>query len=204
MEIAKPIKKIIIALVMIVIFFLTITITFVLLKNKTRSQREKFSPIPTTQVLSPTNTPTPKIKKIGAISLSATKQAVSLTKGEKITVLAKLNSEGRDVVGFDIILKFDQKSLTLDRVKSLLPSFSLFKRAVSTGEVITGAKKVSQKRKIILNNDPLVRLVFTPKREGQYNIGISAANGIDKTQFVNSQTQIIYPKTTNLSIYVKQ
>ena len=201
METTRPTKKIIFGLTIVAVFFLTIIIVFILLKNRTYLQKEKVSPTPIVQSSIPTQ-PALERKKIGRIALSTMRQVVSLTKKEKIVVLTRVDSGGRDVVGFDLIFKFNKKDLNLSKVGLTSANFDLFKRTFSGGEIITGAKKISQKNKIVLNNNQLIKLTFVPKKEGRYNISVISTDNVNKTQFVDSQTKIIYPEVSSLSITV--
>ena len=207
METERSPKKIIFALTIAVLFFLIIIILVLLPKTKSYPEKERISPSPIIPSLTsiPTKEKSPlKGEEGGEIILSAAKKNASLMKREKIIITAKVNSNKRDVVSFDLIFKFDKKGLNLDKVIPLSPDFDLFKKPLSDGEIITGVKKIGRKEKIILNNDQLIKLIFSPKKEGSYTIAIVPTDKMDKTQFVDHETKIIYPEISNLKIAVNQ
>ena len=206
METGKSTKKIIFASTIAALFFLIIIIAL-LLKTKSYPKKEKIFPSPTISLSTPI--PTKKRsplrgEKGGKVTLSATKKSVSLTKREKITVIARVDSDKRDVVGFDLIFKFDKEGLNLDKIISLSPDFKLFKKTLPDGEIITGIKKIDRKGKIILNDNQLIELTFIPKKQGFYTIAVAPADKIGKTQFVDYETKIIYPKIDSLRVTVSQ
>jgi len=208
METAKLEKRALVGLTLAALFFFVLISVVLLWRNRVSdTEKETVVPSPTTTSPSPAlilfkKKESLKLQK-AAVVLSAPKNTFSLAKKEPIKIMARLNSKGEDVVSFNLIFKFDQDGLDLVKINSLLSNeFTIFKKPFSDGMIIMGIKKISYKKRVVLNNSPLMELVFTPKKLGSYVITPIATNGKEKTEFATSQTRMVYPLTRGITLSV--
>ncbi len=161
----------------------------------------RFKPQPKTASLP---TPTAVVTIIPSnsyLSLVSPKMLTRFSQGQEVVLNLTANSNGAEVVGFDALVGYDKTAFDLMSVKSLLPDFKIYQFPKEDYLAITSAKSVTSSVKSPLAGG-VVELVFKAKKVGNFNFFIKSASGKEKTKFVDSQTQIIYPKLNDFALAI--
>jgi hypothetical protein len=131
-------------------------------------------------------------------SLGTTRQPI--TDLVKLEILA--DSNGADVVGYDLILNFDTQAFKVVGVESAQADFSLFKTEKENSLIITGTKKLNANQKTSLTNQKIIVLTLKPQKTGKFSFEILSSLGKEKTQLVDSLSKIYYPKVNQIEIAI--
>jgi len=143
------------------------------------------------------------VQPLGSFSLNTTAEVTSVDVDKTIDLEIMASSEEKSIVGYDIIVKFEEGAVDIVRVSSLLPDFSLYPTKKSDHYIITGVKKLSSRESTILDDTPLLRLTVMPKKSGALNIAIIERLGLEKTQMVDDKTNIFAPKIGEVTLEVR-
>jgi len=65
-----------------------------------------------------------------------------------------------------------------------------------------GSKKVGSEMETVLSNTAIAELVFKSLIKGQYNFSLVEEAGKERTQFIDSNTRILFSKLNSLTIEV--
>src|SRR3989338_7297446 len=116
--------------------------------------------------------PTPAGLTTGSFSL----QSVSGdTKGEidksfDLDIVA--NSEQNLIVGYDVIVKFEQGLLEILPAESLLPDFTIYPLKKSDHYILTETKKFGSNEPTVFTNPAILRLKVLPKAAGALTLSV--------------------------------
>jgi hypothetical protein len=121
------------------------------------------------------------------------------------TITLSINgfSKGKDITGYDILLPIDTSMFEVVRITSTKPGFSIFEFDKGTHRTITGIKDVGTKDVTAFDSTPLVSVVLKAKKQGTSTIAVSEADGNEKTQFVDSEVNVLIPQKGGLQIVVQ-
>ncbi|NTU46950.1 hypothetical protein HGA88_04975 [Candidatus Roizmanbacteria bacterium] len=126
-----------------------------------------------------------------------------LTVGIPIRVEIVGSSLNHAVTGYDVIVSYDKKTLTLVSAQSLLPSFNLFKIEKETGVTLTGVLSLAEKKGEILSATPFIALNFVPKTYGAKTISVMPSLNKSKTQFIDQDNNSFLPLGNEITISVQ-
>lgn len=183
------------------LFFLAIifilTLFFLKSFEKNQPKKENFAIV--------TSTPTNQVFKIektnGAITIHSLKNQYNI--GEEIEIDLKADIEKENIVGYDMVLSYDEKNLEYLKTESLIPSFSIYSYKKDNNLFLTGVKTPQNKEKTIFKNTAFAKIFFRSKNKGIYKIDIISSKDSSKTKLVNDKTQEIYPQLLSITIEVK-
>lgn len=186
------------SLFFLVITFILVTLFFLKFIEKNQFKKENF------EVVNPT--PTNKIFKIektnGIITIHSLKNQYNI--GEEIEIDLKADIEEKEnIVGYDIILSYDEKNLEYLKTESLIPSFSIYPYRQDNNLFLTGVKSPQVKKETIFKNITFAKIFFRVKNKGIYKIDIISNKNSSKTKLVNDKTQEFYPQLSSIIIEVK-
>lgn len=151
-----------------------------------------------------TVTPLPPVTlKMGTISL---KTAADLSTGEvnkplELDVIA--TSDKKSIVGYDVVVTFEEGSLEVDSAKSLLPDFDLYQVKKSDHYILTGTKKLDSIEPTLLDNTAIVRLRLVPKSKGEVLLTVVDRLGLEKSQMVDEETKVLLPKVGQIILEIQ-
>ncbi len=114
-----------------------------------------------------------------------------------------VDSSGKSITGYDLVLAYDQSYLDVQSAVSLLPSFSVFPTKQKENYIVTGVKQLSVKTPVIFTTSPIVRLSFVPKKAGSVTIQVVSQLGSAKSQMVDEETHVILPKTEGITLEIQ-
>lgn len=182
-------NKIIIALLVL------IAVTGVLLYLKGSQTK-----VTNTEGVAPSIVPTER-PTTGMFELTAAETELVVGKPTKVTVVA--NSEGKDVVGYDVILPLSPAEISNVSVKSLVPDFQIFTNESEEYLAVTGIKGLTSKNVNVLSETPLIEITFTPLKAGTLSMFLFEEKGREVTKFVDTDTKLYYPTLTSLDLVVR-
>lgn len=118
---------------------------------------------------------------------------------DPITLKIKASSEGKAVVGYDIILSYDTEAFSVVSAQSLLQSFSLrsFKRPAYLS--LSGFRSLQSGEMTPWKNKAIAQVVLQPKKAGTFELSLTP-QGSETSKLVDEKSQVIYPKTGKLQL----
>jgi hypothetical protein len=143
-------------------------------------------------------------QKKGEVSLIVKNKTDRFTIGQPMSLIISGNSNGKNITGFDFIIAYDKTAFSFNKAVSLSSDFDLKVFQIGDGLIVTGNKKLQVNRPTILSNNHLIELVFVPKKAGQFDFSILSSSGKEKTQMVDVNSQIFYPRVNSLKVDVSQ
>jgi len=181
----------------ILLFILVAVLGLFVYLNRSRlgiSQEAGQNPVISTPI--PTQIPT-------FITLQAIKTEKIASLAQPLVLQATADSHGQEVVGFDILLDFDQSAFTFVKAESPDPTFSVFANLTPTHISITGIKKTSVKAISPLAKSPILNLTFQPKKAGSFTFTLSPKKGRETTKLVNTNSKIFNPVVQSVTVQLK-
>lgn len=147
--------------------------------------------------------PAPVVQTLGSLSFQSTSQVQSVDVDKALDLEIMASSEEKSVVGYDVVVKFEEGAVDIVRASSLLSDFSLYPIKKSDHYIITGVKKLSNREPTILDDTPMIRLTIMPKKSGSLTLAIVDKLGLEKTQMVDEKTIILVPKVGEITLEVR-
>src|SRR3989338_9028727 len=119
--------------------------------------------------------------------------------GKPFTIQIIGNSIGRAIVGYDMILEFDSSSLEIAQIASAHEDFQIFTYKNPGQEIITGTKYPSSSTKTFFEGE-ILTLTVIPQKKGILTLSLVSERGKEKTQWVDGETNIIYPRVGYITL----
>lgn len=151
----------------------------------------------------PTPAPQVEVKKEnrGTMTLQSRTRAAAV--GGQYVVQVVADSDAEDIVGFDVLLAFDQDAFNVSSVTSPLAGY----RVVSTPQegylAVTGVQDPQNTVRNVFKNSVILEVALSPKLEGDYDIVILLQSGNADSKLVTTQTNILLPAVESLSVSVQ-
>ena len=143
------------------------------------------------------------VQALGSFSFDTSSEVASVDVDKAIDLEIMASSEEKSIVGYDIVVKFEEGAVDIVRASSLLSDFTLYPTKRSDHYIITGVKKLSSREPTILDDTPILRLTVMPKKSGALNVMIVERLGLEKTQMVDDKTNIFVPKIGEVTLEVR-
>ncbi len=167
---------------------------------KLKQQRDEIPAVPITAVSSPeATTPIATITQ-GSIELKGNASKVSV--GQAVVVTASFDSNKKDVVGYDVLVKYDENALAFVSATSLIPSFTVVPVVKNGLIAVTGSKALLIKSETVFKGTPVVRFTFTAKTKGKRTVSVLPSSGNLKSRFVDAKLEKLYPRTSSVEVEV--
>ncbi len=138
----------------------------------------------------------------GYLKISARNNLKEYAVGQPIVIEITADSDGEDVVGYDIVFAYLQEAFSLNSTQSQLTGFNVVTND-GDGLVITAAQGPNSNQRNILKDSKILTLTFTPKFQGEYTFQIFSKTEFATTKFVNTKIEEIFPETNSLDIEVR-
>ena len=122
--------------------------------------------------------------------------------GKPVSLIIVADSNKNNISGFDFLVSYDKTAFTFEKAMSLNDSFNLLTLKGADKLTLTGSKKFQINQQVIFENSQLVELIFTPIRSGQFTFSLLPSSGKEKSQMVDINSVIIYPRLNNLTVEV--
>lgn len=152
--------------------------------------------------LQPTITPTLiPYPVLGSMTVQTKVGLKRLPNNKEFVLVVDASSEGKNIVGYDIILSFDKSAFTYVRTISSMPDFNVFSYERPTYISLSAIKSLQNNKIVSWNNQPLVEMVFVPKKTGTFVFTLSP-EGKETSKLVDDTAQVVYPKTDKLELEI--
>lgn len=148
--------------------------------------------------LTPTLIPHPVL---GSMTMQTKDGQLRYQLGRPVSVIIQASSEGKHIVGYDAILKYDNAGFTYESSKSLSSDFQLYSYDRKTYIAFSGIRALQSKALDSWASYQLLEVVMTPKKKGSYVFELSPV-GREVSKLVDDKDQIVYPKTMELHLEI--
>lgn len=145
----------------------------------------------------------PVILKMGAISLKAASEVPTGEVNTPLELDIVATSDQKSIVGYDVVVKFEEGTLEVASAKSLLPDFDLYPAKKSDHYILTGTKKLESVDPTVLDNTAIVRLTLVPKSKGELLLTIADRLGLEKSQMVDEETKVLLPRVGQITLEIQ-
>lgn len=161
-------------------------------------QKKPSAPIRPSRVTSTAPSVTPR-PILGSMTISSAAPRVS--KSSPVTVKIQASSEGRQVVGYDVVVTYDKTGFDFVKATSLMDDFKIYSYDRPTYVSLSAIKSLQDDKVTTWNNQSLVELTFQPKKVGNFTFSL-APIGKEASKLVDEKAQAIYPSTGQLQLEV--
>jgi len=145
----------------------------------------------------PTVTPRPIV---GSMTISSS-GGIRFSKNSAVTLQIKASSEGRQVVGYDVVVTYDKTAFDFVKATSLMDDFKVYSYDRPTYVSLSAIKSLQDNNVTTWNNQSLSELTFQPKKTGTYIFSLTSV-GKETSKLVDEKAETIYPSTGQLQLEV--
>lgn len=148
------------------------------------------------------NAPTgmPARTKIGSYTFNVSPGSTQLETQSTFSVGAvkmvaiNMNTDGKNVLGYNLIIQYDPSQVTVGRVASAVPAFTATQTERTPGFiVIDGVKSSPDNTPVIFSNSPILNVPVTVKSAGTYSLSLVEKNDRDEAKFFDETMTPYYP-----------
>lgn len=142
-----------------------------------------------------------KPKTTGAMNIKIPDGENTISVGKAFELEIEADSEGKNIVGYDFIIKYDSQAFNLVKAESAIANFKIFTFENEDGGItITGLKDVEDNSETVLSETVLVSLSLLSKMEGDYDITLVSKREKEITQMVDDKTAVLYPEVNSINV----
>jgi len=169
-------------------------------KSSTKVASGNLATLKQENIVIPTAVPT-----VGSLSLTGEE---SYSFADNVVVNLSVNSNGENIVGYDVILYYDPTAFEFVTAESTLGDFTIYPKDYGNYLFLTSVKSVGSQTATILgtgtSETAIANLTFRAKKIGNYNFSLRQSAGNEKTNLVTDQTEVLNPALTDLTIEVTE
>ena len=169
-------------------------------KNRAGVQTNNSATLKQENIVIPTAVPT-----VGSLSLTGDE---SYSFADNVVVNLSANSNGENIVGYDVILYYDPTAFEFVTAESTLGDFTIYPKDYGNYLFLTSVKSVGSQAPTILGSNisetTIANLTFKPKKVGSYNFSLRQSAEKEKTNLVTDQTEVLSPALTDLAVEIIQ
>lgn len=203
---------------LLVIFFAVFIGTgiFLLISNKSKNSEEKISSVRVDFPDEPTAVIPTAASPIatGGGTITAVPSSVSMILktdltnnqmkvGDIVELSLLADSNGKNIVGYDVIIYYDSLAFDFKRGLSSLPDYNIFTYKKGHYFTITGLKTLQSAPSPMTKNSKLATLTFEATKPGSFEFVLKPSNNADKTDLITDKTEILMPELNKVTIEVK-
>lgn len=180
----------------LILFLVFVLFAFVLfyLYQTSRKTEGGVNIVAPTFVPTRATTGTFSLNQVGDAQLTANKQF-------ELDVVA--TSEGRSIVGYDLVLTYDPQAIEVVKAASLLEDFSIYPLKRADHYSLTATKKLASQTPTLLDSTPVLRLTLLARKAGSLQLTLVRQLGVEKTQMVDDKTQVLSPRVGKISLTIQ-
>lgn len=182
----------VLAVVLLVIFI------FGLASNKKKQDQTSMQLMPNTgSPQAPSRTMTGSFK----FNAMATGASTSLPVGTVKNVPVTMDTQGNNVVAYNVIINYDPNKVTIGKVTSTVNGFSVIQHERTTGYiVIDGVKSTTDKTPTVFANTAILSIPVTVKSSGSTWLKLVERSGRDEAKFFSENVTPYYPAGADVTI----
>lgn len=148
-------------------------------------------------------TPTPSVTITGgSLSMRIVGDNKRHPLADYLILELRADSQAIDVVGYDILLGYDTQAFELIQADSQIADFQIYKNSSPGKLTLTGAKKISSSNSNLWSGQKIVELILRPQKTGSFTFNILGQAGKEKTQLVDTQSKVYYPKLDQVQVEI--
>jgi hypothetical protein len=152
----------------------------------------------TTSLTVPTVKPTE-----GSVDLKLSgNEEVSLSMDKEVRIDLMADSNGKNIVGYDLALSYDPLSFEFVNATSSLTDFKIYTYKKDGYLSFLATKTLQNQKESIFTQTKIASLVFRPLKTGKFAFSLKSLMGKDKTDLVTDKTEILNPKVNQVNINV--
>ncbi len=144
-----------------------------------------------------------KVEQKGSMTLLLKNNKLNQVQmGQTFQLSVVATSDNSNIVGFDVLLFFDQGAFTLGKATTPVQSFQLFSAKRGDHQSFTAVLSPSGGA-VNLQQTEILTVPFTPNQKGKYTFTILPKSGNEQTKLVEAETTKLFaPALTPLQITV--
>lgn len=143
-----------------------------------------------------------KTEKKGTITLKSAEDLRRYRVGQRINLQVLADSVGSDIVGFDLLFKYDKQAFSTPSVTTPLQGYTVVTAENENHFTITAVQVPGSENRTIFNGTEILKLVFNPLKVGTYEISIIPEVNPESTKFVSTESQQLIPQTATFKVEV--
>lgn len=155
----NPHRPILLPIIGVVLLLFLVLIVYFFFQQKPLSKNNET--INVTQTPQSVNTPEEK----GSMILKTATPTID--NGAIITLTVIASSDNQNISGYDLALPFDATQVAYGKAESLIPDIDTQAREKNGKVYISGIKKLSVTKPVVLSNAPVLTITFTAQRKGK-------------------------------------
>lgn len=140
--------------------------------------------------------------KEGSLKLSADNIENNVV-GKPFTVTVKASSNGRFIVAFDALIRYDTSAFSLSSLSTTVAGFSATSDDSKGYLNITSSTSPQAAVTPVFKDTSVLKLTLVPRRTGNYNISLIDRVDSSSTKLIDNNTGILLPQTGSLNVTVK-
>ncbi len=152
----------------------------------------------------PLKTPTPTLiphPVAGYFKLATKDGRNRYEKNSAITVVLTAGSENKQVVSYDVVLKYPVSGFAFQKAVSLNPDFQIFAQDNRGYISISGIKNLQSTSSSVWTNTPLIEYNFNVPQAGTYKLILQQV-GKETNKMVDDKAFAVYPQTAQLELEI--
>ena len=182
----------VLAVVLLVIFI------FGLASNKKKEDQTSMQPVPSTgSPQAPARTTTGSYKFDSLTTGASTTLPVGTVRNVSVT----MDTQGNNVVAYNVIINYDPTKLTIGKITSTVNGFSVVQHERTAGYIVVdGVKSTSDKSATVFANTPILSVPVTVKSSGDTWLKLVERSGRDEAKFFSENVTPYYPAGADVTI----
>lgn len=119
---------------------------------------------------------------------------VTFSVGTAKTVTVNMNTEGKSVLGYNLIIQYDPSQMAVGKVMSAVPAFTAAQTERTPGFIVVdGVKSSPDNTPVMFNNSPILNVPVTVNSAGTYELRLVEKNDRDEAKFFDETMTPYYP-----------
>lgn len=141
-------------------------------------------------------------KEESEYSLTLKTEAEQVSVGTVINVDIYANSNLKNVVGYDFVLKYDPLTFDYMKIEPILPDFRIYHYKKDNYLTFTSTRDL-QSSPAPFNDVKIASIFFEAKKAGNSSFSLEPSYDKSKTDFITDSTEVLIPALNEFSIDVK-
>lgn len=181
-----------------VVFVLVLMTVFLIIANQLK-KNQALNQANKTEISPPA---TVNKTKTGGLELIL-KESARPKLGQAFSLVILADSNNKNITGFDALVGYDKTAFEFVNAVGIKEDFKALTFNNSDWITINGSRRIQYNQPVAFSNSELVEINFKPLKTGQFDFSIIESKGNEKTQMVDTDSKIIYPKASSLMVEVQ-
>jgi hypothetical protein len=138
----------------------------------------------------------------GSLNLKVENGEISFAINKELKIDIVADSNGKNIIGYDLVLSYDPSSFEFVNATSNLADFKIYPYRRNNYVSFLGTKAIESQTSSIFAQTKIVSLIFKPKKVGKSTFSLKPSITKDNTDLVTDKTEVINPQLNSLEITV--